>query len=193
MLASSDQRTAGHSSRVTRLVGRLCRALELPEQETAEIVLAAGLHDVGKMGVDRSILDKKGPLTDEEWSCIKEHVRIGEHILAALGYVDHIIPMVGSHHERYDGLGYPRGLKGEEIPLGGRLIAIADAYDAMTSHRSYRSAMGRDQALAQLWANAGTQFDPHLVELFCHITDSEPQPSARCSAALSVEQAACCQ
>ncbi len=177
LLRKADQRTAGHGSRVAGLVERLCAALDLPSGQRADIVLAAGLHDVGKIGVDKSILHKQVRLEDWEWSCIKEHVGIGARILGTVG-LERLIPMVASHHERFDGQGYPRGLRGDEIPLGGRLIAVADAYDAMRSPRVYSAAISQRQALTRLWAASGKQFDPRVVDTFCQMLAVKAQPEA---------------
>lgn len=166
-LEASHPYTSGHSTRVTRYTHLLCECLSLPSREIEDIVLAAQLHDIGKLGVDNRYLDKEGELSEEEWKNVRRHVTVGRKILLETGFLDSIVPMVESHHEKMDGSGYPLGLSGEAIPIGGRIIALADAFDAMTSDRAYRAALGRDVALAELRENSGTHFDPELVEVFC--------------------------
>jgi putative nucleotidyltransferase with HDIG domain len=166
-LEASHPYTSGHSTRVTRLSGLLCDALGLPGREAQDILLAAQLHDIGKLGVDNRYLDKAGDLDETEWVEVRRHVSVGAKILSETGFLETILPMVASHHERYDGTGYPAGLKGGQIPLGGRIIALADAFDAMTSDRAYRKALAREHAIRELRGGAGRHFDPTLADLFC--------------------------
>lgn len=180
-----DPYTEGHSKRVTEYVLDIVKALNMAEKDKNIIELAARLHDLGKIGVSEAILGKPGKLDDEEWRIMKAHplkgIRIlqpAEDIKETLAAVQqarlvvpkedikNIIPGIKHHHERYDGKGYPDGLVGEDIPLIARIIAVADAYDAMTSARPYRSAMSEEEATAELVKNAGYQHDPNLVEIF---------------------------
>lgn len=166
-LESNHPYTCGHSTRVTNYTRFLAQAAGLPARDLEQVVLAAQLHDIGKIGVDSHYLDKNGPLSAEEWLSVKQHVEIGGRILAETGFLEHLIPFVTSHHERIDGRGYPRGLKGDQIPMGGRIIALADSFDAMASDRAYRKALHLDVALADLQKGRGLQFDDSLVDLFC--------------------------
>jgi len=166
-LDSSHPYTSGHSTRVTRYSELIADAVGLRSRERERLVLAAQLHDIGKIGVDNHYLDKTGALDEAEWRSVQSHVDVGDRILTEAGFLDPIVPLVTSHHESLDGSGYPRGLAGDEIPLGGRIIAIADAFDAMTSDRAYRGALPLDQVIDELRECAGRQFDPALVEAFC--------------------------
>jgi diguanylate cyclase (GGDEF)-like protein len=153
-----------HSDWVSDLARSVAVRLGLPGDRVEETVLAAELHDIGKVVVPRSILEKPGPLDKAEWDIMRRHTAIGETILAAAPALRNVAALVRSTHERMDGTGYPDGLAGEDIPLGARIVAVCDAFDAMTSDRAYRAAMSRQAALAELEASAGTQFDPVVVE-----------------------------
>ncbi|MEA2418212.1 MAG: hypothetical protein QOE60_418 [Thermoleophilaceae bacterium] len=155
-----------HLDEVTSLAEAVAERLGLPEEERAPLLQAASLHDVGKAAIPDEILDKRGPLDAEEWEFMRRHTLIGERILSAAPALTVASKLVRSSHERYDGQGYPDRLAGEEIPLGSRIIAVCDAYDAMVSHRPYRTARDPDGALAELARCAGTQFDPAVVEVF---------------------------
>ncbi len=168
-LEASHPYTSGHSSRVTRYTRLLCEALDIPGRERSQIVLAAQLHDIGKIGVNTDYLDKRSDLDSAEWENVVKHVIVGERILERTGFLDSIIPLVVSHHESVDGSGYPHHLEGDQIPLGARIIALADAFDAMTSDRAYRRAMSRETAMAELRACAGKQFDADLVDVFLKV------------------------
>lgn len=165
-LEAKDGYTQRHSIAVMSLSTGIARAMLLPEEEVERIRNAALLHDIGKIGIGEEILLKEGPLTDGEITAIRQHPNIGASILAPIRYLRDLVPMVRHHHERWDGRGYPTGLKGEEIPIGARILAVADAYCAMTSDRSYCSAKTRDEASAELQVRAGTQFDPKVIEIF---------------------------
>jgi two-component system, cell cycle response regulator len=144
-----------------------------------ELARAAELHDVGKMAVPDAILDKPGPLDDKEWEFMRRHTIIGEAILSAAPALVPVAKIVRASHERYDGAGYPDGVAGTEIPLGARIVAVCDAFDAMTSDRSYRRAMSAEAAVAELRAASGSQFDPGVVEAFCAVLAAAPAPVAR--------------
>ncbi len=131
-----------------------------------EVAVAAQLHDIGKVGIGDGVLNKAGKLTEEEMNHIGEHPVIGERIVGCLPYMGSVAGIVRHHHERFDGTGYPDHLAGEQIPLASRMIAVADAYDAMTSSRPYRAAMPPEQAAAGIREGAGSQFDPALAEVF---------------------------
>jgi len=156
-----------HLGKVAELAEAVSRAYGLPELDVQLIRLAAELHDVGKMAIPASILDKPGPLSEEEWALMRRHTVIGERIIRTAASLAPVAQLVRSSHERYDGGGYPDGLSAGEIEVGASIIAVCDCYDAMVSDRVYRRAMSRAQALAELRRCAGTQFDPVIVELFC--------------------------
>ena len=137
------------------------------ESDLVDIAKEAGLlHDIGKIGIREDILNKPGKLTDEEFEAMKLHVENAVNIIRYLPSLEYVIPAVRSHHERYDGRGYPQQLEGEEIPILGRILCIADSFDAMTSNRSYRNALSTEDALAILQKEAGKQFDPKLAIMF---------------------------
>ncbi|HEV7750832.1 MAG TPA: HD domain-containing phosphohydrolase [Baekduia sp.] len=161
-----DPYTARHSEKVAGYAVALARALRLPPADCERIHLSGMLHDVGKVALERSVLHKPGALTDAEWQLVREHPAQSAHIIGAVARFAQYVPGARHHHERYDGKGYPDGLAGEAIPLDARILAVADAYDAMTSDRSYRPALSHAEALARLQADAGTQFDPACVAAF---------------------------
>ncbi|MBI4419971.1 MAG: response regulator [Gemmatimonadetes bacterium] len=166
-LEAKDAYTRGHSARVSAYSGRIARALDLPETEVELIELGAELHDIGKIGVREGVLLKASWLTPEEYRHIMEHTVIGERILAPLfKNAPQALAIVRSHHERVDGRGFPDGLKGDHIPRYARIVCVADAFDAMTSGRTYRSARPPDDALAELTGHQGSQFDPAMVQAF---------------------------
>ena len=166
---AKDAYTCGHSERVALLSRYLAQQAGLTEQQVDRIYMAGLLHDVGKIGVPEAVLRKTGKLTDEEFAEIKKHPEIGAKILRDIKQIEDIIPGVLHHHERYDGRGYPSKLAGENIPLMGRIICLADCFDAMTSSRTYRKAMPVEDALAEIRKCSGTQFDPKLAEAFLRI------------------------
>jgi HD-GYP domain-containing protein (c-di-GMP phosphodiesterase class II) len=166
---AKDAYTCGHSERVALLSRTLAISAGLTEHQVERIYMAGLLHDVGKIGVPEAVLQKAGKLTDEEFAEIKKHPAIGARILEDVKQVADLLPGVLHHHERYDGKGYPVGLSGENIPLMGRIICLADCFDAMTSSRTYRKAMPLEAALTEIRRCAGTQFDPQLAEVFLGI------------------------
>ena len=161
-----SQETQEHAERIARVSKKIGEKLNLPQKSLDEIELFAMLHDIGKIGVDDRILKKPGKLTEEEWVGMKKHPEIGSRIARSSPEIENIADYILSHHERWDGKGYPRGLKGEEIPLLSRILSVADAYDAMTEDRIYREGMSREEALAEIKQNAGTQFDPAITRIF---------------------------
>jgi HD-GYP domain-containing protein (c-di-GMP phosphodiesterase class II) len=168
-LEEKDSYTHGHSFRVAEYAVMLSEEMKLSELEIREVELSALLHDVGKIGIPDSILLKPGRLTTSEFEIMKSHpVRSGK-ILEKISALRNLIPGIVHHHERFDGLGYPHGLKGEEIPLYARIILIADTYDAMTSTRPYRLALDKEVAFEELKRCSSTQFDPYLVQCFIQV------------------------
>lgn len=165
--------TAGHSERVTRLALRIGRAMGLSSEDLQTMERGGLLHDVGKIGTPREILDKPEKLNDLEMKIMREHVTIGMRILEPIPGLNQALPIVAQHHERFDGTGYPNGLKGDEISLFARIFAVADAFDAMTSDRPYRSGMPRAQAVQLIASQAGAQFDPEAVAAFLDLFPSE--------------------
>ncbi|MBO8127383.1 MAG: diguanylate cyclase, partial [Firmicutes bacterium] len=171
VINARDRYTYGHSERVMRYALALGRRLGLDSETLKQLKYGAFLHDIGKIEIDREILNKKEPLTDEEWELIKEHPRFGVSILESIRGLEDILDIVKYHHERYDGRGYPDGLQGEEIPLCARILAVADSFDAMTSNRPYRDALPKEVALKELERGKGLQFDPQVVEAFFDVVD----------------------
>jgi HD-GYP domain-containing protein (c-di-GMP phosphodiesterase class II) len=157
------------SSLIAAIAVRMARQLELPDREVERIRVASLLHDIGKIGVPEQILEKPGPLSADDWQSVVQHPRIGQVIIDRVAAVRDAGAIILHHHERFGGHGYPHGLRGGDIPLGARIVAIADAYDAMVHDRPYRRAISHEAALTELRAHAGVQFDPELVELFCSL------------------------
>jgi diguanylate cyclase (GGDEF)-like protein len=157
------------SALIASIVVDIGRQLQLPEAELDRIQVAALLHDVGKVAIPEEILEKPSALSTGEWRSVVQHPRIGQVILEQAAALKDAVPIILHHHERYSGHGYPFGLRGNDIPLGARIVAIADAYDAMTHDRPYKRAMSHDNAIQELRRHAGTQFDPELVTLFCDL------------------------
>ncbi len=178
VVESRDESTAQHSLRVAEYAVSLGRSLGLRETELHSLELAGRLHDLGKIGIDNSILFKPGLLTPEEYQRVQAHPELSGKILEWFEFAREEAQYIHLHHERLDGRGYPYGLMGSEIPIAARILSIADAFDAMTTNRPYRPAMTRKQAIETLRANAGTQFDPNLVETFISI-QTEGEPTAR--------------
>ncbi|MGM9539703.1 HD-GYP domain-containing protein [Anaerovibrio sp.] len=169
---AKDEDTNGHSVRVAGYSRMIAAGMGLGRKMIEHIYQAALLHDVGKVGVPDAVLKKPGRLTGGEFDIIRKHTLMGGEILGAIKSVPYIAEGALYHHERWDGRGYPQGLSGEAIPLTGRIIAIADVYDAMQSRRCYKEGMSRRQALAEIRQGAGTQFDPEIVEVFCQCISS---------------------
>lgn len=162
-LEAKDPYTRGHSQRVAEYAVLLARALGMDEEAVAGLRLAAVLHDLGKIGIREAVLNKAGKLDAEEFRQIQEHASIGARILEPLEPLRPLIPAIKHHHERYDGTGYPDGLRGEAIPPGARIIALADSFDAMTTDRPYRKAFPISRALREISSGRGRQFDPEMA------------------------------
>lgn len=165
-LEAKDKYTSGHSQRVADASVAIAKEMRLPQQSIERINLAGLVHDIGKIGVSEIILNKVERLTRKEFQHIKDHPGIGEYILAPIVNDNQILRLVRNHHERYDGTGYPDQLKNTQIPLGDRILAVSDAYDAMTSERPYRQAMSNKAACTEIKHGKGTQFDPEVVAAF---------------------------
>jgi putative nucleotidyltransferase with HDIG domain len=171
-----DPYTAGHSHRVTLAAVQLAEALGVAPDRLRALAQGGMVHDVGKLGIPERILNKPGPLTSDERRTVEQHPLIGYEMCRRLGFMDDALAVIRSHHERWDGTGYPDGLAGEHIPLLARILAVADVYDALTSARSYRPAWSSEQARAYIVAQAGAQFDPRVVQAWVRLLT--PQPAA---------------
>ena len=170
---AKDSYTRGHSERVTELSIKLATEVGIAPEEIEKIKLGGLLHDIGKIGIPEGILNKPGRLNDEEFEIIKSHPDLGLHILGKVEFLEAIVPIIRHHHERYDGKGYPSGLKGEEIPLLARIVSVVDTYDAMTTDRPYRKAMTLEEALKEIERCSGSQFDPEIAAHFIRMTMRE--------------------
>lgn len=172
---AKDHYTRYHSENVTKYALALAGELGFSQKEKEELRQACQLHDLGKIGIHDYILTKPGKLSGEEWEQIKLHSLKGAEILAPLNFLRDVIELVREHHERYNGKGYPDGVKGRKIKLGARIMAVADAFDAMTSERPYRRALSRRKAVEELKKESGKQFDPNMVKLFLKVLRHYPQ------------------
>ena len=172
---AKDRYTARHSRIVTRLALLLADAIQLSTEDRSVLELSAWMHDVGKIGVPDSILTKPGDLTDEEFAVMMVHPVKGGEIVGEIEELGRVADAIRHHHERVDGGGYPDGLRGEAIPLASRIILIADAFEAMTSDRSYRKGLSRDAAVRELEKHEGTQFDADLVRTFVLMLENHPE------------------
>lgn len=172
-LEAKDRYTHGHSAATMFHAVAVARALGLGEDDVAAVQLGALFHDIGKIGIPEAILRKSGPLDQEEWAQMREHPLIGASLLARVPTLERVRPIVLAHHEHYDGTGYPLGLAGDQIPLAAQVIAVADAYEAMTSTRPYRRALPHAEAIRELHAGSGTQFNPRVVSAFTALLDRE--------------------
>lgn len=173
-LDARERATAGHSERVSRYAAELARRAGVPDSELYAIRVGALLHDIGKIGIPDSILLKSQQLSADEWDIMRSHPAVGFQILAPIEQFRDAAELVLLHHERWDGTGYPNGLSGERIPVGARIFAIVDAYDAITSDRPYRRQSSAAVALREIEAGAGTQFDPDLARLFIANPPAQP-------------------
>jgi HD-GYP domain-containing protein (c-di-GMP phosphodiesterase class II) len=166
-----DKETEGHTQRVTEMTIYLAREMGIREKEIVHIRRGALLHDMGKMGVPDSVLLKPGPLTEDEWKIMKQHPVFAYVMLYPIEYLRPTIDIPYYHHEKWDGTGYPKGLKGEEIPLSARIFAIVDVWDALRSDRPYRKAWPKEKVSKHILSQSGTHFDPSLVRVFLGAVD----------------------
>jgi putative nucleotidyltransferase with HDIG domain len=161
-----DNETEGHTQRVTEMTVRLAKRMGFGKQELVNVRRGALLHDIGKMGVPDRILLKPAALTDDEWMIMRKHPGFAYNMLSPIPYLQGALDIPYCHHEKWDGTGYPRGLRGEQIPLMARIFAVVDVWDAITSDRPYRAAWSREKALGHIRALNGAHFDPQVVENF---------------------------
>jgi len=166
-----DAYTAEHSHRVAALARRIAEVHGLKDNEIERVELAARVHDIGKIGIGNDSLHKGGPLSDDEWEIMRKHPVIGEQLLSPYRQFRHEAAIVRSHHERWDGKGYPDKIRSHQIPIGARIIAVCDTFDAMTSSRPYRAALSREIAIEEIRNNAITQFDPQIVASFLQVME----------------------
>ncbi len=183
VVEAKDPTTRGHLDRTAHYGLALARRVDRELADRPEVAYGFFLHDIGKVGIPESILCKAGLLTELEWVVMRSHPNQGARIVEPIPFMGEAVDIVRSHHERFDGGGYPRGLRGEKIPLAARIFAIADSFDAMTSDRPYRSALSTDEAVAEIVAGSGTQFDPQVVEALLERLGALSVPASRASAA----------
>ena len=158
--------TGHHSEQVAQWARVTGRKMGCADSEIQATYWAALLHDIGKIGIPYPVLSKEGPLSRKEWKLMKLHPTIGSNIVQTLDSIAHVAPIISTHQEKYDGTGYPLGLRGKQIPTGARILALADAYDAITNDRFYRKARSHDEAVIELQVNKGTHFDPEILDIF---------------------------
>ena len=168
-----DKETEGHTQRVTEITIRLAKIMGISEEQIVHIRRGALLHDMGKLGVPDAILLKPGGLTDEEWDIMRKHPQFAYEMMQPIEYLLPALDIPYCHHEKWDGTGYPRGLKGEQIPLPARLFAIIDVWDALRSDRPYRKAWPKDKVIAYIREQSGKHFDPDVVEKFFQLMNDE--------------------
>lgn len=174
-----DKETEGHSLRVTEMAERLARSMGMKEEDVVQVRRGALLHDIGKMGVPDAILLKPGALTDEEWEIMRLHPTYGYKMLAPIAFLRPALDIPHYHHEKWNGTGYPDGLKGEEIPLAARIFAIVDVWDALRSDRPYRAGWPEEKALQHIQEQSGTHFDPQVVDAFMRLISMDRETKAR--------------
>jgi putative nucleotidyltransferase with HDIG domain len=172
-IEEKDRYTQGHSKRVAHYASLMAEHLGLTDSEHQDLVFAAHLHDIGKIGISEKLLNKPGTLSPEEFEAFKTHPIKGVKILEPLEFLGHLLPVIEAHHERFDGQGYPNGLKGGEIPYFARIIAVCDTFDAITSERSYRSSRPFHDAIQEIQDSSGTQFDPQVAKAFIQVFHKE--------------------
>jgi len=174
-----DNETAGHTQRVTDLTVRLARAMGMNHEEVAHIRRGALLHDIGKMGIPDAILGKPGPLSDDEWDIMRRHPVYAYELLSRILHLRPALDIPYCHHEKWDGTGYPRGLKGEQIPLAAQIFAVVDVWDALRSDRSYRPAWTEERAREYIREQSGKHFDPTVVDAFFTLQQTPESPASR--------------
>jgi len=178
-MAARDRLTHQHSQRVQVYAVALARKASLPDRMVHAIRAAALLHDIGKLGIPDRLLHKAGPLTAHEYEDVKQHAIIGADILSTFDFPGPLARIVRHHHENWDGTGYPDGLRGENIPIGARVLSIVDCYDALTSDRPYRSAVPHESAVAMIGERRATKYDPHIADVFLRIVNDMRSASPR--------------
>jgi putative nucleotidyltransferase with HDIG domain len=166
-------KNAEHSAKVAHWASSTARELKMSDDEVDNIYWASILHDIGKIGISDRVLRKKSILSEEDWVLIKMHPMIGSNIVSSIEAYPSLAPTICAHQEKYDGTGYPKGLSGKNIPLGARILGIADAYQAMVEHRYYRQARTHEEAITELQKVKGTQFDPEVLDVFLNVINSE--------------------
>jgi putative nucleotidyltransferase with HDIG domain len=162
-----------HSTQVAKWASTTARELKMSDDEIENVYWASILHDIGKIGISDRVLRKKSILSEEDWVLIKMHPTIGSNIVSSIDAYPSLAPTISAHQEKYDGTGYPKGLSGKNIPLGARILGIADAYQAMVEERYYRQARTHEQAVAELQKVKGTQFDPDVMDVFLNVVNSQ--------------------
>jgi HD-GYP domain-containing protein (c-di-GMP phosphodiesterase class II) len=172
-LEMRDAETHGHTRRVLDLTLRLAQALSVPAEELTHIRRGVLLHDIGKLAIPDEILRKPGPLTPQEWEIMRRHPQLAAEMLSEIEFLKPALAIPLYHHEKWDGTGYPFGLKGEQIPLPARIFAVVDVWDALTNDRPYHQALSQEEALAYIRSQAGTHFDPRIVEVFLTLIEAE--------------------
>jgi putative nucleotidyltransferase with HDIG domain len=172
-IEARDPYTRGHSEQTTKYAVSIAQKMALPAEAIEVVRYAASLHDIGKIGIKENILKKVKKLTADEYSHIKNHPFMGAQILKPIKSLQEVIPIVYHHHERYDGKGYLDGLQRDEIPIGARILSVADSFEAMTSDRPYHKGLPKEEAMEQLKKSSGTQFDPHVVNAFMEVMEEE--------------------
>ena len=174
-LETRDLHSASHSKLMASLSEQMGVQFNLSVRETRELCWAALLHDIGKIGVEDTILKKPGPLSESEWAVMKTHPEIGAQIVRGVSGLESIAPLIMTHHERYDGKGYPAGLKGDEIPLGGRILAVVDTYSTMIEGRPYQEKRTHAEALQEIIDYSGSAYDPDVVKAFISLFDGSQE------------------
>jgi len=166
-------RSGQHCEKVAKWASTTARELKMDDDEVKNVYWASILHDIGKIGISDRILRKKAALTQDDWVLIKMHPMIGSNIVNSIDALPSLAPTIFAHQEKYDGTGYPKGLRGKDIPLGARILGIADAYQAMVEHRYYREARTHEEAVTELKKVRGTQFDPEVLDVFINVVNSD--------------------
>jgi HD-GYP domain-containing protein (c-di-GMP phosphodiesterase class II) len=162
-----------HCEKVAKWASTTARKLNMNDDEVKNVYWASMLHDIGKIGISTRVLRKRAALTEDDWILIKMHPTIGSNIVSSIDALPALAPTISAHQEKFDGTGYPQGLKGEDIPLGARILGIADAYQAMVEHRYYREARTHQEAITELQKVKGSQFDPAVLDVFINVVNSE--------------------
>ena len=162
-----------HCENVAKWASSTARKLNMNDDEVKNVYWASMLHDIGKIGISTRILRKRAALTEDDWRLIKMHPTIGSNIVSSIDALPALAPTISAHQEKFDGTGYPKGLKGEDIPLGARILGIADAYQAMVEDRYYREARTHEEAITELQKVKGSQFDPAVLDVFINVVNSE--------------------